>query len=188
MDKKILIALGLIGAFSIDNATGMNGIIENPSVNESQSMKTINDFSYDLRSLGPVNRLFDLTYWSPQKWQEALHEVSEMVDFYWTHPDADMTSTAYTYYRLFVYYNVVDDFIKSKECDKVSLNTLTKTFSIATRCIGCALEDDAKDSYERFNRLIDEVGLRNAKLDSSYHGSVCPLIDILAYELFEKNT
>ena len=184
MDKKILIALGLIGAFSIDNATGMNGIIENPSVNESQSMKTINDFSYDLKSLGPVKRIFDLTGWYPKKIQEALHEVSEMADFYWTHPDADMTSTAYTYYRLFVYDHVMPDFIETQECDKLSLNTITKIFRMAPRSIGTNLTCDITDKYSLFLQGIDEIGLGEAMRSEDFSNQKLALHNALGRFLY----
>jgi len=163
MDKKILIALGLISAFSIDNASGMNGIIENPSVNESQSMKTINDFSYDLRSLGPVNRLFDLTYWSPQKWQEALHEVSEVVDFYWTHPDADMSASITMFYSLFIYSNHSIRFTNSSICNNKLLDVLTKIYCMAPRVIiGAEEHYEACLHYQVFINDIETEGLRTA--------------------------
>ena len=187
MDKKILIALGLISAFSIDNATGMNGIIENPSVNESQSMKTINDFSYDLRSLGPVNRLFDLTYWSPQKWQEALHEVSEVVDFYWTHPDADMTACMHTYHRLFVYDNETPNFINTPECNKESLDTLTKIFHMALRSLGGELTRDIRNAYFPFSINIKEIGLRDAMLAKDRTCQTGEFVNKLVHLLYYSN-
>ena len=176
MDKKNLIALGLISAFSIDNATGMNGIIENPSFNESQSMKTT--FSDDQKSFGSLRMLFEACdYWDYSKFGSALNDVSGVVC---SHDDINVNECMNVIYSMFVYFRRCINFMKSPECKDSHLTTLKNIFILAPTLICDCYTYEMSVEYNRFLQNIEERGLQKAMMDNDFCDQVRPFVNKLS--------